>query len=598
MTQASSYYSERLLFLDVAKQRMDRLSFYFFMLRILLFLALAATIVWLSQAGANGWIIGLAILLLVLFLFIIKANSSLSKKQKDIENRLLVNKNEEEYLRHSYSGFDDGERFKGLHPTLAGDFDIFGKGSLFQYLNRSVTPEGAERFAEKLCHWTTDKDSINQQQDTTKELSLLLNFMESFQSLVTEIPSNGSEVENLKEWFKGPKVINQREKILLIAYPIFFIIIASLVFTSIASAAIFTVPIVFALVILSIYKKKVDNAHSKLGKSAKLFEMYSNLMGLMENQPFQSIGLLDLQSKFVEDKNRASSSIKRLFLLLNRFDYRFNFLANILLNGSLLFEIQVLYQLEQWKEMHMNKAIGWFDALAEMDALIGFGRYAFNNQEATTYPTISEHPFCIMAKSMGHPLIPNELRVNNDLGFCEKPKVIVVTGANMAGKSTFLRTIAVNLILAHNGAPVCASEFIFTPCDIVSSINIHDSLSQNKSYFYAELLRIQQIIDQAAKEPNTLVILDEILRGTNPKDKQMGSIGLIEKLIGLNAFTVIATHDLAIGQMETSYPNIVVNHCFEVELDNDQLVFDYKLKGGISKKLNASFLMKKMGIID
>jgi len=155
----------------------------------------------------------------------------------------------------------------------------------------------------------------------------------------------------------------------------------------------------------------------------------------------------------------------------------------------------------------------------------------------------------------------------------------------------------VNLILAIDGAPVCAKELEFSPCDIMPSIKIQDSLSNNESYFYAELIRLKDIIDHVKANPMTLVVLDEILRGTNTKDKQLGSLGLLEKLISLKSIVIIATHDLAIGELEKKYPGIVVNHCFEVELTNDQLIFDYKLKKGISQKLNASFLMKKMEII-
>jgi DNA mismatch repair ATPase MutS len=168
----------------------------------------------------------------------------------------------------------------------------------------------------------------------------------------------------------------------------------------------------------------------------------------------------------------------------------------------------------------------------------------------------------------------------------------------MAGKSTFLRTLSINLILAMNGAPVCARGFRFIPCDLLSSIKIQDSLSNNESYFYAELVRIREIIDHVQTNPRTLVVLDEILRGTNTRDKQTGSRGLLEKLISLNAVVLVATHDLALGELEKNYPDVVTNNCFEVELTNDQLIFDYKLKPGISQKLNASYLMKKMGIIE
>jgi DNA mismatch repair ATPase MutS len=251
-----------------------------------------------------------------------------------------------------------------------------------------------------------------------------------------------------------------------------------------------------------------------------------------------------------------------------------------------------------WKNQHKDVVVGWFEAMAEADALIGFARFACNNINEVVYPDVEDEGFCFSAKAMGHPLIKLDVRVNNDVDFYGQPKVMVVTGANMAGKSTFLRMLVVNLIMAMNGAPVCAKSFRFTPCDIMSSINIRDSLSHQASYFYSELVRIREIIDHVKMNPKTLVVLDEILRGTNTKDKQAGSVGLLEKLISMDGIVVVATHDLTIGELERKHPDIVTNHCFEVELENDHLIFDYKLKNGISQKLNASFLMRKMGVID
>ena len=599
MKEAPLHYAERLKELNIEMKRLVRTSRYYFVLRLVLFASFIISMIWIINTnGENSlsWFLPAAIL--IAFLLIIKLNSNLNGKQQNVLNRININENEMKYLAYQHLTFDGGDKFIGKNPELAGDFDVFGKGSLYQYINRTVTSTGADRLANKLCQWELDRQSIELKQHAVAELSRHQKFMEDFQSLGLEIESSGHEVDKLKKWFGSAGIIKPKEKGLLIAYPILFITITLLVVATGVKASVYVFPIVFAFLILSRYKRFVDDAHDKLGKSAKVFGMYSVLFELMENEPFKSSYLAGLQARLANDDHKASTSIKRLFLLLNRFDYRYNFIVNILFNASILFELQVLQQLERWKERHQQKALEWFDVLAEMDALIGFGRFAFNNGQAVNNPSIQEYPFGIVAKDMGHPLIPSELRVCNSIDFIGQPKVIVITGANMAGKSTFLRTIAVNLILAHNGAPVCASEFTFTPCGIVSSINIHDSLAQNESYFYAELVRIRRVIDHVSRSPNTLVILDEILRGTNPKDKQMGSIGLIEKLIGLNAFTMIATHDLAIGQMEETHPTVVLNRCFEVELEDNQLVFDYKLKDGISKKLNASFLMKKMGIID
>ena len=598
MSKAAAHYISQLNSLQIEKKKLEKLLFFLFLLRLVLFIGTIALIYLFINSYSNIWVWLLCGLGFISFLTTVIANQRVNSQVIQIENRISVNENEQKYLAYSFKQFYGGDELKGSNPELADDFELFGEGSVFQYINRTITSSGARKLAYKFCHWSKDILAIELKQQAIAELQSKVDLMESFQSLGMEIKESGNEIQNLREWFESPKVIGQKERILLFLYPLVFVLTTILIALSFVGGGIMIAPIVFAFLILSLYKKQVDSAHSKLGRSANLFEKYSTLFQLMEKESFNSPYLNTLQKSFHVDETRASISIKKLFVLLNRFDYRFNLVVNILFNSSLLFELQVLRQLEQWKGKHKPIVNNWFDALWEMDALISFARFAFNNRENVSFPSIQQQPFCLTAKSIGHPIIPANVRIGNDVDFCGQPKVIVVTGANMAGKSTFLRTMAVNLILAHNGAPVCAREFKFTPCDIVSSINIHDSLSQNESYFYAELIRIRKIIDHISQHPNTLVILDEILRGTNPKDKQMGSMGLIEKLIHLNSFTLIATHDLAIGQMEETYPNIVLNRCFEVELEEEQLIFDYKLKEGISKKLNASFLMRKMGIID
>jgi DNA mismatch repair ATPase MutS len=319
---------------------------------------------------------------------------------------------------------------------------------------------------------------------------------------------------------------------------------------------------------------------------------------MMESEPFYSHHLTQLQGTLSGNGIKAGSSLTSLYKLLNSFDQRLNILVSVLLNALMLYDILIWLQLGKWKRAHKTMVRSWFEALSELDALASLSVYAFNNQESVTYPEISDEEFIFQATEIGHPLLHPDTRICNTFVFSGVPRILIVTGTNMAGKSTFLRTLSVNLILAMNGAPVCAKRLLFTPCDILSSIKIQDSLSNNESYFYAELVRIREIIDHLKNNPKTLIVLDEILRGTNSKDKQKGSIGLLEKLISLKGVALIATHDLSLGDLEKSHPNVVTNLCFEVELTNEQLVFDYKLKDGISQKLNASFLMKKMGIID
>ena len=335
-----------------------------------------------------------------------------------------------------------------------------------------------------------------------------------------------------------------------------------------------------------------------MNDSVGIFSKYVKLLKMIEDEPFESEYLRYLQNELLAKNTKASISLNSLLKILGVFILKNNALIHSLLNALFLLDIHTCYQLLEWRKKHKDDVEKWFTTIGKIEVFISFASYAFNNTEHVTYPGLSDSIFKIEAVELGHPLLHPNLRVNNNFSVHGAPSVQIITGANMAGKSTFLRTLAVNLLIAMNGAPVIAKEFSFMPCDILSSIKVQDSLTKNESYFYAELLRLKDIIEHVRKNPRTLVILDEILRGTNTKDKHIGSVGILKKLISLNAIVIIATHDLSIAELENLYSGIVINSCFEVELKDDQLFFDYKLKSGISRKLNASFLMTKMEIID
>jgi len=353
-----------------------------------------------------------------------------------------------------------------------------------------------------------------------------------------------------------------------------------------------------SLSIVYAFNKKIMLAHDRLGRTAQSFKKYGSLLELLERQSFEPGLLRNLQDRLHLSANTASSQIAQLYRLLNTLDLRLNILVSVVLNFTTGFDLHTYLRLTNWKRKNRKAVPEWFEVLAEMETLISLSSYAALNSETASYPELTAGEMSFRAENMGHPLIPPDVRVNNSFRFEGKPGIIVITGANMAGKSTFLRTLAVNTILAMNGAPVCTSRFALSPSLIQTSIRIQDSLAGNESYFYAELLRLKEILEVVRNEAYTMVVLDEILRGTNSRDKQAGTIGLIRKLISLKAFVIVATHDLAIGELEKEFPGIVHNYCFEVELAENQLLFDYKLKEGISTRLNASFLMRETGIID
>jgi hypothetical protein len=564
--------------------------------RLLTFGGLVISGLWFIKSKFDDTFLWLSAGFLVLFVLAVIWDLRLVRKQRTLKARLKVNEDELKYLQHQYSEFDDGSDLAKYAPELSGDFDLFGPYSLFQYLNRCITGPGRTLLGEELTKEKRTPEEIKKKQESIKELSENPEFIEEFRSLGLQANMETDEIKKLKEWLDNPALNTFFVKWAGIIWP--FLMAGWIAATSLGfiSPNLIYIPILTPLFLVDRKKKTIQNSHNLLERSAKTLEKYAGLISLVENHQFSSELLLSLQHQMTGKNKTASRVLKKLFRLLELFDYRLNLLAGTLLNILFLFDFHMLTGLEKWKASHKTDVPEWFDAIARSDAMTGFAVFAFNNQGNTVLPEIQDAPFTYDAKDLKHPLLADNKCVGNDISFSGQPKIMIITGANMAGKSTFLRTLTVNLIMGMNGAPVCAARMRFSPCDIRSSINIRDSLARHESYFYAELQRLQGIVQHVEDQPNTFVVLDEILRGTNSLDKHNGSYGLLEKLIGMDAIVVIATHDLGIGELEKQYPGIAHNYCFEVELEEDQLAFDYKLKPGISQKLNASFLMKKMGL--
>ena len=582
--------------LQSIKKTLSRL----YLLRLITFLAFVAFLVLFMRSESHSVISVpsvFSVLSVIGFLIAVKLDLKHAFLERFATNQLRLYRTELKILDHQYADRETGAEYSHLNPHLAADFDLFGPGSLFQYLNRCATLGGKQKLAESLCQSRQEEITIREKQQAIRELVEKNEFVAEFQVHGMFINEKGNELEGIKTWIAQPDEKSPLLPVFCVVVPILNICWIALVIAGTFTVNSLLIPILASLTIVGSRLKKINMAHTLLSKTAQTLKGYTTIIRLMEAEKFKSPYLIRLQGKLSCNGTKAGDSLTSLFRLLNSFDQRLNILVAFFLNALVLYDIQVWLRLGIWKARHKSTVASWFEALSELDALASLSVYAFNNSVAVTYPEVANEDFTFEAKEMGHPLLQPASRVCNTASFSGAPRILVITGANMAGKSTFLRTVAVNLILAMNGAPVCAAAFRFTPCDLLSSIKIQDSLSNNESYFYAELVRIREIIEHLHGHPRTLVVLDEILRGTNTRDKQTGSRGLLEKLISLNAVAIIATHDLTLGELETAYPSTVLNHCFEVELTGDQLIFDYKLKPGISQKLNASFLMRKMGII-
>ncbi|MCD6355100.1 MAG: hypothetical protein J7L95_06090, partial [Prolixibacteraceae bacterium] len=353
--------------------------------------------------------------------------------------------------------------------------------------------------------------------------------------------------------------------------------------------------VVVQWLLLYFFRKRVTEYFRFFGRKSALLAKYMQLLKRIEGRQFKAAYLVELQNKITRPE-LASELFIKLKNLVEEFEYRQNMLVGFFLNSLFLWDIRCVFKLWSWHGNNHEKLAEWLSVIVETDALLSLANYADNHPDFT-FPEIREGDFIFRATNLGHPLLHPQKRVCNDLEIDGWSKILIVTGANMAGKSTFLRTVGVNLILARTGAPVCADKMTVTPISVYTNMRTNDSLLKDESYFFAELKRIKGVLERLQKGEPVFVILDEMLKGTNSIDKLNGSKELIRKLAGLKSVSLIATHDLKLSEMEKELPENVSNKCFEIKIKNNEMIFDYRLSEGVTKTMNATFLMKKMGII-
>jgi DNA mismatch repair ATPase MutS len=349
------------------------------------------------------------------------------------------------------------------------------------------------------------------------------------------------------------------------------------------------------LAVSFIISKLVMPSYLQLDKIAPQLESLSESIRWIENKEFNSDLLKRLKSKYKTGSATSSQSIKKLKKILDLLDVRLNPLAFIPLNTFLFWDLQQIFTLEKWKRANKENIGDWFAALAEMECLSSIANLHFNHPESS-FPALSDKQGVFIADTMGHPLIPKEKLVCNSFSTEGLNQMNLITGSNMAGKSTFLRSVGVNIVLAMMGSPVFAKSLTLSPMKVLSSMRVSDNLEESTSTFYAELKKLKEIIEAVYAKKKIFLLLDEILRGTNSADRHTGSKALIKQLVQHNAAGLIATHDLELAKLAEEFPGNIHNYHFDVQVTNDELFFDYKLNRGVCQSMNASILMKKIGI--
>ncbi|TDD73864.1 MutS-related protein [Flavobacterium caseinilyticum] len=537
----------------------------------------------------------LAVFLFAVFVTLMRIHSKLLF-QKQVNQALVdINENEESYLQRNKIPFENGEEFNDFHHPYAYDLDIFGEHSLFQNLNRTATYIGKKTLANQLLT-ILPNDEIARNHKAVKELSQKVDWRQEFLAFAKISNDKQSNYETLLKWSIFKSTPFSKVSIFISYFsPFLFlgVLVAYLVTSNIIFATVLSYLFVFNLIILGRFMKRIQVEIANSSAIDKTIHQYSLLLKKIEQESFQSEKLIDLQQKLLFKKENASVHLKQLAGLFSKMDSISNFVTAIVFNGTFLFNLHVLKSLIQWKKDHAHALEDWLEVIGEFEMLNSLANLSFNNPEFT-FPTLNTN-FEIDFSNLSHPLLNEKTRIGNDVTF-HPESFMILTGSNMSGKSTFLRSLGINMVLTGVGAPVCASQANVHPLPVLVSMRLSDSLSDSESYFFAEIKRLKQIMDELENRP-AFVLLDEILRGTNSDDKRNGTIEVVKKVIGKKAIGAIATHDIEVCLTTNDYPNILTNKCFEVEIINNDLHFDYKLRDGICKNRSATFLMKKMGVI-
>lgn len=564
-------------------------------LRLLVFIV-ACVVCYFIRSMDWRIILSVILLFLSVFLILLRNSAVLAKKREYRENLIILCCSELKALNYDFSDFDGcRENIDTEHP-FSFDLDIFGEGSVMQSLNRTVTSMGRNRLTERFLTPFGDKRDILLTQDAVKELSKDWDTLGDFYSKGKMGGKTGEADSEVVEKLISSEnyFINKPVwKILTITLPIILFTLLILLILGVIQPGYFAIGIIISFMVAYLPYKKIAKGYSVVNKMGKIFDTYSELLKTMEQGRFSSELLSTLSGSL---NASASTHIKKISKLIGALDQSGS-LMGILLNVFTLRDIRTVMKIERWREKNRDYVIAWFDVLGEFDSLVSLALFSFNHP-SYIYPEVGENYFTMRGKALGHPLIDEKVCVKNDINMDKSPDFMIVTGANMAGKSTYLRTVGVNFLLASMGAPVFAESLTFYPANLYTSLRTSDSLIKNESYFFAELKRLKRIIDKLKGGGKLFIILDEILKGTNSVDKQKGSLALIKQFIRYNSCGIVATHDLVLGTLASQFPECIRNYRFEADISGDTLSFSYKLQEGIAENMNATWLMEKMEIIN
>ncbi|UZQ50189.1 MutS family DNA mismatch repair protein [Clostridium kluyveri] len=559
----------------------------------------------------------IVLVMIILFCYLTYLHKKMERKKNYLNVLYEINKTSIKRLEGEWKTFQDiGEDFIDKNHNYSYDLDVFGKGSLFQWINTAHTHIGRQKLKQILTEKPENKQNIYDRQSAVVELGQKIYFRQRLEAEGKVICNDKQNPQELFLWMKQRSNYILKNKViwilrilsvvttittLTLLVKILYYVLSVFFGTYKSEPKIFYIipyyiPIFFILIQCIILRIKKEDRMKNLIIAEKYncsIKAYKNMLTHIEKRKFKSKYIINLCKELYNNGQNASKQIDVFSKICESIANRRNMLYFIL-NPILMIEYYWTISIEKWKIQSGNNFEKWINIIAELEALCSIAVIKYDNPN-WSMPKIIDGPSKSIAKNMGHPLL-REKRVCNNLKLEETYPVMLITGSNMSGKSTFMRTIGINIVLAYAGAPVCAEQFYCTIMEIYSCMRINDNLGQSISSFYAEILKIKSIVEASKEGKKVLSLLDEIFKGTNSRDRHIGAITLVNQLNRTGNLGVISTHDLELGEMAKHKDSKIKNYHFSEYYRENKIYFDYKLKNGISSTRNAVYLMKLAGI--
>ncbi|MCU1252647.1 MAG: mismatch repair ATPase (MutS family) [Edaphobacter sp.] len=485
-----------------------------------------------------------------------------------------------------------GERIDVHSSLYATDLDLFGQGSLFQLLSLARTRMGEDTLAAWLLS-PSSVPQLTQRHAAVAELRSRLDLREDI-AILGDGLKVGIHPDALTQWAEAPNQLTHRWLRWLSLLLAIAAIAAAIVWAEFGTKAPFFAIVIIETIITALLRKRTDAVFHATEHALEDLQLLSSLLARLEREQFEAPRLQALKAELSSHHLLGSQAIARLRTIVEYIRSLDNPLMRIL-NIPLLYVVQVAYAAEAWRTAHGAALRSWLNAIGEVEALLFLSAYSYEHP-SDPFPEFLEGPPCFHAEQLGHPLIPAAKCVRNDISVCDETKVLLISGSNMSGKSTLMRAVGVNTILAMAGAPVRAQRLQLTPLQIGASILINDSLQEGNSRFYAEITRLRHICDLAEKHPPVLFLLDELLQGTNSKDRLIGAEGVVRALLASGAIGLISTHDLALTKIGGQQDNRLRNVHLQDEIQDGRMTFNFKLHEGVVTKSNGIELMRLIGL--